>query len=284
MSGRTQQELRRLVCDTARSYLGCREADGSHRPIIDRYNAIRPLPGVYAMGYGDPWCAAFVSAVGAQCGLSAVLLPHCNCDAMIALYQAAGRWEERDDAVPKAGDLVFYDWQDDGAGDCRGSADHVGIVTSVSGDLLRVVEGNLSDAVGERSLYAGARFIRGYARPDYASAADDSPSPASPSGDASPSPASSGGGGAAADGEGDGRTRGATLRLPVLSRGDSGETVRAAQLLLIGRGWRCGPCGADGQFGAGTYGAVLSCQRGRRLSADGVIGPATWSVLLGLPQ
>ena len=285
----TELQLRRQLCDTARSWLGAREADGSHRPIIDRYNAIRPLPGGLRLSYDDPWCAAFVSAVGEQCGLGRIVFPHCNCQAMIALYKTAGRWEEQDFAVPKIGDIIFYDWDDDGAGDCVGTADHVGIVTAVDGDLLTVVEGNRSDAVSERKLYAGARFIRGYGQPDYASLATDDPAPTSsaPSdpvghceeGEArrgnpsSPHPPSSR--------ISNLKTQN-SLAIPTLRRGDSGETVRALQLLLIGRGYRCGPGGADGDFGPATQGAAEGFQRGHRLSVDGIVGPATWSALLGL--
>ena len=264
----TEKELRQQVCRKAESWLGLREADGGHRQILRVYNAIRPLPRGYEMGEGDPWCAAFVSAVGAACGLSAVLLPECGCESMIALYRAAGRWEEADEAVPRPGDLIFYDWQDAGPGDCRGEADHVGLITAVEGDLLTVIEGNLSDRVGERRLYAGARFIRGFARPDYASAADCPSTPASPSG----------GGGSEADGRGEDS---AAVVLPILRRGDKGKAVQAAQLLLIARGCRCGPWGADGDFGPATYGAVYRFQQGKKLLLDGEIGPETWSALVG---
>ncbi len=282
----TEKELRRRVCDKARSWLGLREADGGHREILAVYNAIRPLPRGYAMQESDPWCAAFVSAVGAACGLTAVLLPECGCEPMIALYRAAGRWEEADEAVPRPGDLIFYDWQDAGTGDCRGEADHVGLVTETEGDLLTVVEGNLSDAVGERRLWAGARFIRGFACPDYASAAteDDPPSasdchcepvtdvtgaairPSSPSSTEETDPHG---------------PQAAPAVLPILRRGDRGKAVQAAQLLLIARGWRCGPWGADGDFGAATYGAVYRFQQGKKLLLDGEIGPETWSALIG---
>jgi peptidoglycan hydrolase-like protein with peptidoglycan-binding domain len=57
--------------------------------------------------------------------------------------------------------------------------------------------------------------------------------------------------------------------------------VQAAQLLLIARGWRCGPWGADGDFGAATYGAVYRFQQGKQLLLDGEIGPETWSALIG---
>ena len=285
----TEQELRARVCRQAERWLGCREADGSHRPIIDLYNRIRPLPRGYKMRYDDPWCAAFVSAVGAACDLTDTILPECGCEPMIALYQAAGRWEEADDAAPRPGDLIFYDWEDSGAGDCVGAADHVGLVTENDDDLLTVIEGNLSDAVGSRKIYAGARFVRGYARPDYLSAALASPSdpvgagaPDGPSSDlaalASPSdPVGAG----VLDGPSSPSPDSALTPLPLLRRGDRGAAVRSAQLLLIARGYRCGPWGADGDFGAATLGAVYRFQQGRRLAMDGEIGPQTWAKLVG---
>ena len=168
----TDQELRAKVCAQARSWLGRNEADGSHREIIDLYNADRSA-GSYRMSYEDPWCAAFVSAVGMACGLEGIILPHVNCDGMIKAYLAAGRWAEDDAYDPAPGDIIFYDWQDDGVGDNAGSSDHVGIVEAVNGDTIRVIEGNKSDAVGWRTIQRGGRYIRGYAVPDYAAAAED---------------------------------------------------------------------------------------------------------------
>ena len=307
----TEQELRARVCRRAEQWLGCRESDGSHRPIIDLYNRIRPLPRGYKMRYDDPWCAAFVSAVGAACDLTDTILPECGCEPMIALYQAAGRWEEADDAAPRPGDLIFYDWEDSGAGDCVGAADHVGLVTENDDDLLTVIEGNLSDAVGSRKIYAGARFVRGYARPDYLSAA--LASPADPVGAGAldgPSSPSDPVGAGAPDGPSAAAPVGTTIGrpssdcssdttaeqcsalrcpspdsaltpLPLLRRGDRGAAVQSAQLLLIARGYRCGPWGADGDFGAATLGAVYRFQQGRRLAMDGEIGPLTWAKLVG---
>lgn len=265
----TESELRSRVCEIARGWLGCRESDGSHRPIIDCYNSIRPLPRGYRMRYEDPWCAAFVSAVGKRAGLEEILFPECGCEPMIALYQKAGRFEEQDFAVPKPGDVIFYDWEDTGEGDCRGASDHVGLVVSVNGNLLKVIEGNKSDAVGLRDLHIDARFIRGYGQPDYLKMADDYVRPAVQETEKKKQEA------AAAE------SPEAVIRLPYLRRGDTGETVRAAQLLLIGRGFRCGPWGADGEFGPATYGALYQFQRARKLAVDGVLGPESWKALMG---
>ena len=263
----TEIELRETVCRTARAWLGRREDDGSHREIIDVYNRISPLPRGYRMTYQDPWCAAFVSAVGEKAGLGKILFPECACDPMIARYQEAGRFEEQDFAVPRPGDLIFYDWEDSGAGDCRGSSDHVGLVLSVKGNLLKVIEGNKSDAVGLRDINIDARFIRGYGQPDYLSLAEEPERPAAEERTEEQRPETEPGH--------------CELTLPTLRRGDTGESVRAAQLLLIGRGFRCGPWGADGDFGPATYGALYRFQRARRLAVDGVLGPESWSGLLG---
>lgn len=72
------------------------------------------------------------------------------------------------------------------------------------------------------------------------------------------------------------------FELPVLRKGDKGETVRAAQFLLNGRKCSCGIWGADGDFGNGTESAVLAFQRRNDLDADGIIGEKTWKTLLGV--
>jgi hypothetical protein len=93
---------------------------------------------------------------------------------MIDLYKAAGRWQEADDYVPQTGDLILYDWQDDGAGDCAGDPDHIGAVVRISGGMIRVIEGNIDGQLGHRDIPVNGRCIRGYCLPDYASLSDKS--------------------------------------------------------------------------------------------------------------
>lgn len=73
-----------------------------------------------------------------------------------------------------------------------------------------------------------------------------------------------------------------SIALSNLRKGDKGETVKALQLMLIGRGFSCGGCGADGDFGGATEAAVLGFQRSFGLDADGIAGQKTMGALLGV--
>lgn len=164
----TANDLRQYVVDTACSYLGCSEYDGSHRAIIDLYNTLSPLPRGYKVKYDDEWCATYVSAVAVKCGLTDIIPPECGCEQMIERFKSLGRWQEDDSTTPDKGDIIFYDWQDSGIGDDTGWADHVGIIVNVDGDTIKVVEGNISGKVWYRYLYINDKYIRGYGKPDYA--------------------------------------------------------------------------------------------------------------------
>jgi hypothetical protein len=62
----------------------------------------------------------------------------------------------------------MYDWNDNGVGDNTGAPDHVGIVVSVSGKTIRVIEGNINNSVGYRNIAVNGKYIRGFCVPDYA--------------------------------------------------------------------------------------------------------------------
>ena len=155
------------VVSQAQAWLGKKESDGSHRAIIDVYNAHRPLARGYKVTYTDAWCATFVSAVAIKLGYTSIIPTECGCPKMIELFKNLGAWVENDAYTPKAGDVIFYDWEDSGAGDNTGNADHVGIVEKVSGTTITVIEGNKNNAVERRTLQVNGRYIRGYGVPKY---------------------------------------------------------------------------------------------------------------------
>lgn len=182
----TENEIRSTVVATAAKYVGAKEGGSVHKQLIDIYNADKPLPRGYPMKYTDAWCAAFVTTVGILCKLTDIIFKECGCEKMITLYKNAGRWQEDDSYKPDPGDVIFYDWDDSGSGDCKGNADHVGIVEKVSGSTITVIEGNYSDSVKRRTIAVNGRYIRGYGLPNYASKAT-SGSTATPSTPSTPS-------------------------------------------------------------------------------------------------
>ena len=161
--GKTAAEL----IAQARAWIGCRESDGSHRKIIDIYNSHRPLARGYAVRYTDAWCAAFVSACAIRTGMTDIIPTECGCGEMVKLFRRLGEWDENDARIPNPGDIIFYDWQDNGAGDNIGNPDHVGIVENVSGGMITVIEGNKNNAVGRRTIRVNGRYIRGCGIPKY---------------------------------------------------------------------------------------------------------------------
>lgn len=155
------------VVTQAKAWLGKKESDGSFKVIIDTYNSQKPLPVGYKVKYTDEWCATFVSAVAVKLGYTDIIPPECGCDRMIDLFKKMGCWIENEDRTPNAGDIIFYDWQDNGVGDNKGSSDHVGIVEKVSGGQIVVIEGNKGQAVSRRYLKINGKYIRGYGVPKY---------------------------------------------------------------------------------------------------------------------
>lgn len=158
---------RDLVVQTAQSWLGRKESDGSHKEIIDLYNNHTPLAQGYVVQYDDNWCAAFVSAVAIRCNFTHIIPTECGCERQIGLFQELGCWVEDDGYVPLPGDLIYYCRSDKGLGDCTGWSDHVGIVVGTKGNSIRVIEGNSADSVQYRTISINARTIRGYAVPNY---------------------------------------------------------------------------------------------------------------------
>ena len=167
----TESQARQKIVSIMQSWVGRKEADGTHKEIINIYNSHKPLARGYKVQYTDAWCATAVSAAAIVADMTDIIPTECGCSAMIELFKKLGCWQEDDSYRPLPGDFVFYDWQDTGAGDNRGAPDHVGVVETVSGNTITVIEGNYSDAVKRRTIQVNGRYIRGYGVPKYSSKA-----------------------------------------------------------------------------------------------------------------
>ena len=241
------------VVAQARTWLGLKESNGTHKTIIDIYNAHKPLARGYKVKYKDSWCATFVSAVAIKVGYTDIIPTECGCGEMIALFQKLGCWEEDESRTPNPGDIIFYDWQDNGVGDNRGWSDHVGIVVAVSGNKITVIEGNVGGAVVSKQIEVNAKTIRGYGVPKY-----DAEPVAKPTTN----------------------TTSINITMNQLKKGSTGKQVETLQCILVGRGYEIGEDPIDGSFGAKTDAGVRLYQKNNKLTVDGVVGTQTWNSLL----
>lgn len=158
------------LLDQARSWLGCKESNGTHKKIIDVYNGHKPLARGYKVKYTDNWCATFVSACAIKCNATDIIPTECSCGKMISLLQKLGVWEENDNITPKPGYIIFYDWDKK-----DGWPEHVGIVEKVNGNTITVLEGNKNNAVERRTISVGNANIRGYGKPKFISESETKP-------------------------------------------------------------------------------------------------------------
>lgn len=152
------------VINVAESYIGCNESDGSFEQIIDLYNTINPLPAGYELQYSDEWCDGFVSAVAWKAGAYDLIGAECSVERHIEIFQEKGIWIPYSTITPKRGDIICFDWNNDGM------SDHIGYVVSVEGDSITCIEGNKSQTVGYRVINVAWGYVSGYARPLYGSA------------------------------------------------------------------------------------------------------------------
>ena len=168
----TENELRQSVVTIINAWIGGTKGSDKHLDILDTYNTYKPLARGYRVQVGDAYCATTVSAAWIRAGIAEYTGTECSCNNLINLAKSKGIWVEDDAHVPQIGDACVYDWDDDGKGDDVGKAEHIGIVSAVSGGKFTVTEGNMSGGkVGQRSMAVNGRYIRGFICPDYAAIA-----------------------------------------------------------------------------------------------------------------
>ena len=292
------------VVAQAQAWIGKKESDGSHREIIDIYNSHKPLARGYKVKYTDAWCSTFVSAVAIKLGYTDIIPTECGCEKHIQLFKVLGEWIEDESRIPNAGDIIFYDWDDNGVGDNRGSSDHVGIVEKVSGLSITVIEGNKNNSVERRIVQVNGRYIRGYGVPKYDIEKQPVITPQTKVATIQKTLNSRYGLNIAVDNIAGSQTKKALViglqkelntqfgaRLVVdgvfgtktnnacetLRKGSRGNITWIMQARLRCLGYNTN--GVDGVFGNGTLSAVKQFQTYKKISVDGVVGKITWRKL-----
>lgn len=255
----TEKQLRQATVNQFYRWVGWNETNKKYEWIIDIYNTITPLPSGYKMKYTDAWCAATVSAVAKKMDLIKYIFPECSCNRMIALYQKNNRWEENDAYVPQLRDICFYDWDDNGVGDCTGQSEHVGMVCEVTGNTFKVLEGNYSKEVKVRTMQVDGKYIRGFGLPDYAKACVGYKQPVSKT-----------------------PIRSTAGQVPFLCKDSNNEAVKIVKLLFTNLGFNVGD---DTIFDDRLEDVIKQYQKMYNLRQTGTTNREVWSLLLqGKPK
>ena len=275
------------VVSQAQTWLGKKESDGTHKSIIDVYNAQKKLPQGYKVKYTDSWCATFVSAVAIKTGCTDIIPLECSCERQIELFKKQGDWVENDARTPEPGDFIYYDWDDNGKGDNSGWSDHVGIVEKVANGKITVIEGNYSNSVKRRTIAVNGKGIRGYGVPKYDKETTKAPTEAknTASVDSSEYPLTQfikdiqKATGAKIDGIAGTETLSKTVTVSA-TKNNRHAVVRPLQKRLNALGYNCGI--VDGAAGKKFTAAVLAFQKANKCVCDGEITARhkTWQHLL----
>lgn len=210
------------------------------------------------------WC--FVAAYGHEAAQYLLCQPDnsagAGCSFSAQYFDAKGQFHK---SGPQTGDQIFF-------GSAWNNVWHTGLVVDVTDVYVITIEGNSGDRVQKCTYRISDPNIFGYGRPDWGEQNETNPAePQEPS---------------EAPQTGEPVTCGYLVELPLLMIGDSGGYVRAAQTLLIARGYDCGNKPligvekADGDFGRATEKAVAFFQSKNNLDVDGEIGGQTWAALL----
>lgn len=123
----------------------------------------QPYWSWYGFNSRVEWCAVFVSWVANEAGYieKGIIPKFAGCENGINWFKAMGQWQSKN-YIPKAGDIIFFDWEVDG------TVSHVGIVERVENGKVYTVEGNSTNDTCRQKEYAvNSQYIFGYGTPSY---------------------------------------------------------------------------------------------------------------------
>ena len=159
-------DLRKDIVGVAKTQIGYEELTGVNgTPVGDSET---PCYTKYGAAYGNPnghWCAFFVLWCAKQADIPTSIIcqsASCgSCSYFINWLKSNHCWRDKS-YIPQSGDLIFFDWEQDG------SCDHVGIVQGVSGNTIYTIEGNTGGVNGFKVMERDRNdFVYGYGVPNY---------------------------------------------------------------------------------------------------------------------
>ncbi len=165
-----ENENRKRIVNTAKSYIGTVGGSSDHSDILHFFNTVKPQG--YTAKKNDPWCAEFASACAIQTFGKKDAMTYfplsASCPRMIVEAKAKSIFIERDSFIPSSGDFILYDWDDkEPKKENKNSPDHVGIVEKVKDGVITVIEGNYGNKVKRRTIKVNGKYIRGFVTPHY---------------------------------------------------------------------------------------------------------------------
>ncbi len=151
LSGNQLQDLLAI----AESQLGYAESGLNY--IVDENDYVQGYTRYgawYGSAYGE-WCAMFVSFCLHYAGMDEVPTD-AYCPSWVEKLQAMNLYKIPSEYVPKAGDIIFFDWEGDGV------INHVGLVDEVLGAEIFTIEGNSGGVVAKKMYEMHDKCIAGY--------------------------------------------------------------------------------------------------------------------------
>lgn len=145
--------------DIGKKYLGAKKGSSKHKKIVDMFNSCKLK--TFPISYSDAWCSAFISAMAIESGCTDIIPISANCYEMYKKGVVMGIAIPKDKWIPKMGDIVFYDWN------LNGELDHVGVVETISKNIIHVLEGNKNNMVAYRDINYKNATITKIIRPRY---------------------------------------------------------------------------------------------------------------------
>lgn len=154
------------VLTVAKAQLGYRESTRNVILVEDALKGYTRFGDWYGLPYGD-WCAMYVSFCLDFAQVEGVPLD-CAVNPWIDSLKNAEMYGEAGIYIPRAGDIIFFDYEQTGEPGIPVIADHVGLVTEVllsedgQSGTITTIEGNVEDQVLSLTYDAKDPRIIGY--------------------------------------------------------------------------------------------------------------------------